>query len=141
MGERLCALLEDHPELVLAAALERPGHPALGRELAPGVRLGEDAAAAMASVEIAIVFANPAATLSLVRLAARLSSSSNCSGCSSTYRTSLARSSFAASNRKAAITGQSTSSHTVTSCVASRLFNSAIALSSRGSTSAIFAFS
>jgi 4-hydroxy-tetrahydrodipicolinate reductase len=70
MGERLCALLADHPELALAAALERPGHPALGRELAPGVRLGENAAAAMASVEIAIVFANPVATLELGRLAA-----------------------------------------------------------------------
>ncbi len=70
MGESLRALLEDHPELALAAALERPGHPALGRELAPGVRLEENAAAAMASVDIAIVFANPSATLAIVRLAA-----------------------------------------------------------------------
>lgn len=70
MGERLCALLADHPDLALAAALERPGHPALGRELAAGVRLGENAAESMSSAEVAIVFANPAASLELLRLAA-----------------------------------------------------------------------
>jgi 4-hydroxy-tetrahydrodipicolinate reductase len=66
MGERLCALLADEPGLALAAALERPGHPALGRELAPGVRLTDDAPAALAGAELAIVFANPAATLALL---------------------------------------------------------------------------
>jgi 4-hydroxy-tetrahydrodipicolinate reductase len=70
MGERLCALLADDPALVLGAALERPGHPALGRELAPGVRVAENAAEALASVDIAIVFANPSGSLALVRLAA-----------------------------------------------------------------------
>ena len=70
MGERLCALLEAHAELVLSAALERPGHPALGKELASGVRATENAAAAMASVDVAIVFANPAASVELARLAA-----------------------------------------------------------------------
>ena len=70
MGERLCALLADDAELALAAAVERPGHEALGRELAPGVRLTENAATALASVDIAIVFANPAGSLALVRLAA-----------------------------------------------------------------------
>jgi 4-hydroxy-tetrahydrodipicolinate reductase len=69
MGERLCALLADDPALVLGAALERAGHPALGRELAPGVRVTENAAGAMTSAEIAIVFANPAGSLALVRLA------------------------------------------------------------------------
>jgi 4-hydroxy-tetrahydrodipicolinate reductase len=70
MGERLRALLEGDGELVLAAALERPGHAALGRELAPGVRLTDDAAAALAAAEIAIVFANPSGSLALVRSAA-----------------------------------------------------------------------
>ena len=70
MGERLCALLAESGELGLAAALERPGHPALGRELAPGVRLSENAAAALTSVDVAIVFANPAGSLELARLAA-----------------------------------------------------------------------
>jgi 4-hydroxy-tetrahydrodipicolinate reductase len=73
MGERLCALLAEHPELALGAALERPGHAALGRELAPGVRLAESAVDAMASVAVAIVFANPAGSLELARLAARQS--------------------------------------------------------------------
>jgi 4-hydroxy-tetrahydrodipicolinate reductase len=69
MGERLCALLADDPALVLGAALERAGHPGLGRELAPGVRVTENAAAALASAEIATVFANPAGSLALLRLA------------------------------------------------------------------------
>jgi 4-hydroxy-tetrahydrodipicolinate reductase len=71
MGERLCALLAEHPEFELGAALERPGHAALGRELAPGVRLTESAVDAMASVAVAIVFANPAGSLELARLAAK----------------------------------------------------------------------
>jgi 4-hydroxy-tetrahydrodipicolinate reductase len=70
MGERLCALLADDPALMLGAALERPGHPALGRELAFGVCVTENAADALASAEIAIVFAHPAGSLGLVRLAA-----------------------------------------------------------------------
>jgi 4-hydroxy-tetrahydrodipicolinate reductase len=70
MGERLRALLEEDAELVLGAALERPGHPALGRELARGVRLGDDAAQALAAAEIAIVFANPSGSLALLRSAA-----------------------------------------------------------------------
>lgn len=70
MGESLRAQLEGHPELALGAALERPGHEALGRELAPGVRLTENAAEALASVELAIVFANPAGTLAVLREAA-----------------------------------------------------------------------
>ncbi|HEX7786643.1 MAG TPA: 4-hydroxy-tetrahydrodipicolinate reductase, partial [Methylomirabilota bacterium] len=32
MGSRLVALLKDDPELRLVAALEAPGHPALGRD-------------------------------------------------------------------------------------------------------------
>ena len=71
MGERLCALLPESDELELGAALERPGHAALGRELAPGVRITESAADALASVAVAIVFANPAGSLELARLAAR----------------------------------------------------------------------
>ena len=70
MGERLCALLADHLDLELAAALERPSHPALGQEVAPGVKLGGDAAEALAAADLAIVFANPLGTLALLRLAA-----------------------------------------------------------------------
>ena len=70
MGERLRALIADDAELSLAAALERPGHPAIGEELAEGVQLTDDPASALAAAEIAIVFANPAGSLALVRAAA-----------------------------------------------------------------------
>jgi 4-hydroxy-tetrahydrodipicolinate reductase len=70
MGERVCALLAEDPDLALGAALERPGHPGLGRELAPGVRVSADPSAALAAAEIAIVFANPEGSLALLRLAA-----------------------------------------------------------------------
>ena len=69
MGERLSALLAEDPALVLSAALERADHPGLGREVAPGVRVTENAAAALGSSELAIVFANPEASLALLRLA------------------------------------------------------------------------
>ena len=70
MGERVRALLAEDADLVLGAALERPGHEALGRELAPGVHLTENAAESMTSVDLAIVFANPAGSLALARVAA-----------------------------------------------------------------------
>jgi len=70
MGERVRAVLAEHPDLVLGAAVEAPGHPALGSELAPGVALGDDAGAALAGCEAAIVFATPDATLELLRRAA-----------------------------------------------------------------------
>jgi len=70
MGERLCALLAESQELALGAALERPGHAALGQELAAGVRLTENIAVALASIEVAIAFANPAGSLELLRAAA-----------------------------------------------------------------------
>jgi 4-hydroxy-tetrahydrodipicolinate reductase len=73
MGERLCALLAEDAELVLGAALERPAHPAVGEELAGGVRLTDDPAAAVGAAEIAIVFANPAGTLEVLRIAAEAS--------------------------------------------------------------------
>ncbi|MGI9430683.1 MAG: 4-hydroxy-tetrahydrodipicolinate reductase, partial [Myxococcota bacterium] len=70
MGERVRAALADHPTLSLGAAVERPGHPDLGRELAAGILLGDDGAAALGSVDAAIIFATPDATLELLRRAA-----------------------------------------------------------------------
>lgn len=70
MGECVRTALDEHDVLELAAALEAPGHPALGSALAPGVLLGDDAAAAIATVDAAIVFATPDATLDILRLAA-----------------------------------------------------------------------
>lgn len=70
MGESVRAALAGEPSLTLAAALEAPGHPQLGRELAPGVRLGDDAKAALASADVAIDFSRPEASLPLLRAAA-----------------------------------------------------------------------
>ena len=70
MGERVRAVLAEGGELALGAALEAPGHPALGSELAAGVKLGADLTAALTSADVAIAFATPAATLPLLRRAA-----------------------------------------------------------------------
>lgn len=75
MGQRICAALANHPALRLAAALEAPDHPALGSTLAPGVLLTADVEAALAAdaddLAVAVCFAPPAATLNLLRAAAR----------------------------------------------------------------------
>ncbi len=70
MGERVRAALADSAELQLGAALEAPGHPGLGSELAPGVKLGSDLGAALSGADVAIAFATPEASLALVRGAA-----------------------------------------------------------------------
>jgi 4-hydroxy-tetrahydrodipicolinate reductase len=70
MGERVRAVLAEQSALRLAAALEAPGHPFLGRELAPGVTLGADPAAALAAADVAVVFASPEGSLALLRAAA-----------------------------------------------------------------------
>ena len=70
MGERVRAALADHPTLSLGAAVERPSHPDIGRELAAGVVLGDDGADTLGSVDAAIIFATPNATLELLRRAA-----------------------------------------------------------------------
>ncbi len=70
MGDRVRAALAEDAGLALAAAIEAPGHPALGSELAPGVKLSADLAAALPGADVAIAFATPAASLALVRAAA-----------------------------------------------------------------------
>jgi len=70
MGERVRAAIEAEPAATLGGALEAPGHPRLDEELAPGVRVGADLAAALAASDVAIAFAPPAATLALLRDAA-----------------------------------------------------------------------
>jgi 4-hydroxy-tetrahydrodipicolinate reductase len=69
MGERVRAALADDASLALGIALEAPRHPALGSELAPGVKLSADVTASLASADVAIAFATPAATLALLRAA------------------------------------------------------------------------
>jgi 4-hydroxy-tetrahydrodipicolinate reductase len=70
MGERVRAALADEPELVLAAALEAPGHPGLGSVLPGGVEVRADAKAALAGCDVAIDFSLPASTLATLRAAA-----------------------------------------------------------------------
>jgi len=70
MGECVRAAIADEPELVLAAALEAPGHPGIGESVAPGVVVLDDAAKALAGADVAIDFTVPAATLANLRAAA-----------------------------------------------------------------------
>ncbi len=70
MGERVRAALAEESGLTLAAALEAPGHPGVGERLDGGVRVGDDAKAALAGCDVAIDFAVPAATLATLRAAA-----------------------------------------------------------------------
>jgi 4-hydroxy-tetrahydrodipicolinate reductase len=69
MGEAVRQALSLEPSLVLAAALEARGHPDVGREIAPGVALVDDAAAALAASDVAIDFTVPAATRAALRAA------------------------------------------------------------------------
>jgi 4-hydroxy-tetrahydrodipicolinate reductase len=62
--------LAAEPHLALGAGLEAPGHPRAGTELAPGVRIESDPAAALAGCRVAIDFSVPAASLRLVAAAA-----------------------------------------------------------------------
>ena len=78
MGNRVVACLRDVPEFRLAAALEAPGHGALGRdagELAGvgrvGVAIGADAAAAITRDRVLVEFSMPEASLEHLRLVAR----------------------------------------------------------------------
>ena len=78
MGNRLVALLQEDSQLRLVAALEAPGHSALGRdagEVAGAGRLGvpitADANAVLAKDRILIEFSVPEASLAHARLVAR----------------------------------------------------------------------
>jgi 4-hydroxy-tetrahydrodipicolinate reductase len=78
MGGRIVALARESTDLRVVGALERAGHPALGRdagEVAGGGRLGvavtPDAAAVLTRDRILLEFTAPEATLEHLRLAAR----------------------------------------------------------------------
>ena len=77
MGRRIIHLMKDDEGLVLAGALERAGHPALGRDagevagIGPcGVAIGDDAGKAVAEADVVIDFTSPASTLAHLRAAA-----------------------------------------------------------------------
>jgi len=70
MGERVRAAVADADDAELAGALESPGHPGLGAEVAPGVRVVDDPARAFANATVAIDFSVPSATRPALRAAA-----------------------------------------------------------------------
>ena len=77
MGARIIACLADTPDLRLAAALEAPHHPQLGRDAGEvagvgrtDVPLGDDARAAIVAGRLLIEFSTPEATLEHLRLVA-----------------------------------------------------------------------
>jgi 4-hydroxy-tetrahydrodipicolinate reductase len=70
MGEHALRAVGADPDLELVAALEAPGHPRLGEEVARGVGITDDAAAACERAEVALDFSLPKGTLGLVEAAA-----------------------------------------------------------------------
>jgi 4-hydroxy-tetrahydrodipicolinate reductase len=78
MGSRLVALLQQETELQLVAALEAPGHPALGRDAGEsagvgriGIPIAADVEAALGRDRILIEFSVPEASLAHARLVER----------------------------------------------------------------------
>jgi 4-hydroxy-tetrahydrodipicolinate reductase len=70
MGEQIRRWVGKHDSLVVAAALEADGHPRMGEEIEPGVVLGSDPKAALASADVVIDFTLPRVTLATMRSAA-----------------------------------------------------------------------
>lgn len=70
MGGHVLRTLEGTAGMRVAAALERPGHPDLGREISPGVKLSAELEPALDSAQVAIDFSVPESTLALVDAAA-----------------------------------------------------------------------
>jgi 4-hydroxy-tetrahydrodipicolinate reductase len=77
MGSRIVALARETPEVRVVAALEAPGHRALGSDAGEaagvaraGVAITSDAAAALTAGRVLVEFSAPEATLEHLRLAA-----------------------------------------------------------------------
>ncbi len=71
MGGHVLRALEGAAELRVGAALEQPGHPELGREVSPGVKLSSELEPALDSAQVAIDFSTPESTLALVAAATK----------------------------------------------------------------------
>lgn len=78
MGIRILQLLRDDPRTRIVAALDRPGHPAVGRDIseligapATGVTLSDSPEAALEDVDAVIDFSAPKATLAIAESCAR----------------------------------------------------------------------
>jgi 4-hydroxy-tetrahydrodipicolinate reductase len=69
MGQMVIAAIAETPGVALAAAVERAGHARLGEEAAPGIRIGDDLAGALAVADVYIDFTGPAATVRAAEIA------------------------------------------------------------------------
>jgi 4-hydroxy-tetrahydrodipicolinate reductase len=70
MGTLVRAAVARAPDLSVAAALERKGHPLIGKEIEEGVVLTDDITSALAGCDVAIDFSIPASTLKNLRASA-----------------------------------------------------------------------
>jgi 4-hydroxy-tetrahydrodipicolinate reductase len=78
MGGRLVHLIQETADLEIAGGLERPGHPALGKDLGEvvglgslGVQLADDLYSVMPHIELLFEFTVPEASLAHVRIMAK----------------------------------------------------------------------
>ena len=76
MGRALLHIIAETPETILAAAVERPGHPDLGKDAAEGealaqfgVAISDSVEKAMAGADVWIDFTSPEATVEAAKLA------------------------------------------------------------------------
>lgn len=70
MGVLVRAEVARTPDLVVEAALERKGHPQIGKEIEDGLVLGDDVTSALAGCDVAIDFSVPSSTMKGLRAAA-----------------------------------------------------------------------
>ena len=72
MGKAIIGLLSEYPQVSLVGALEREGHPDLGREAAAGVKISSDVEKALSGTDILIDFTAPSATLGHLKVCRKL---------------------------------------------------------------------
>ncbi len=77
MGRRIVALGHEHPHVRICGALERPGHPDIGKDVGElagvgkiGVTLSDDAIAVLGACDVLIDFSDPDASVANVNAAA-----------------------------------------------------------------------
>ena len=72
MGKAIIGLLPEYPQVSLAGALEREGHPDLGREILAGIRISADVEKTLSGSDVLIDFTTPPATLNHLKVCRRL---------------------------------------------------------------------
>lgn len=72
MGKAIIGLLSEYPQVSLVGALEREGHPDLGREAAGGVNLSADAEKVLSGADLLVDFTAPSATLNYLKICRKL---------------------------------------------------------------------